>query len=308
MRNTPLRGSNLIRLIEKLKKASLLTQEDIRLRQENLKIRFGSPKGQPQTRDERGLPVDPDTGLVLHCPSCGGPVARGASHCEYCRSPLDFNLKGKTTPCPHCFASNPADGSYCIRCARPLKGLVRDGELLPDRLCPRCETPMKGKAIGQFPVIACGECDGFFITTDTFEMMQENSKRVLFPVQRINREQLNSETAIRYIRCPVCRNIMNRTNFARISGVIIDSCSAHGIWFDADELEKIMSFIARGGLHKAKEKELEELKAEEQRMKIRNMNLTGSQNEYRGSWGSYGEPVAVDLFEVVTDIFRLFRR
>lgn len=300
--------ANLIVLVEKLKKAGLLGQAEISLREENLRIRFGSTGGPERSRDGKGRTVDQDTGLVLHCPSCGGPVARGASYCDYCRSPLDFSLHGKTIPCPHCFASNPADSSFCVRCAKPLKGLVRDGEVLPDRACPRCEKPMSGKTIGEFPVIACNDCNGFFITVETFEMMQQNSTSVVFPVQRIPGGNLNIETTIRYIRCPVCRNIMNRTNFARISGVIIDSCSAHGVWFDADELEKIMTFIARGGLHKAKEKELEELKAEEKRMKIRNINLGSSQSEYGGNWGSYGDPHAFDLFDVVTDIFRLFKR
>ncbi len=129
-RNIPSRGSNLTRLVGKLKEAALLTQAEIGRRQENLQIRFGSPKGPPEGHDEKCLHVDTDTGLVLHCPSCGGPVARGASHCDYCRSPLDFNLKGKTILCPHCFASNPADGSFCIRCARPVKGLIREGDSL----------------------------------------------------------------------------------------------------------------------------------------------------------------------------------
>ncbi len=304
-----LTGSNLTRLIGKLKQAALLTQAEIERREENLKIRFGSSNGPQARHEEKGLHVDADTGLVLHCPSCGGPVARGATHCDYCRSPLDFTLKGKTIPCPHCFASNPADSSFCIRCARPLKGLVRNGEVLPDRLCPRCETPMSGKTIGEFSVIVCSQCSGLFITNDIFEMMQEHSVRVVFPVQRVPRVPLGPETIVRYIRCPVCRNIMNRTNFARISGVIIDSCSAHGIWFDADELEKIMAFIVHGGLQKAREKAIEELKAEEERAKIRSMNVSGAQGEYGGRWGMFQDPGGtVDLFDTLRDIFRLFKR
>lgn len=303
-----LTGSNLTRLVAKLKEADLLTPTDIERREENLGIRFGLPKAAPQGHAENALHVDTDTGLVLHCPSCGGPVARSASHCDYCRSPLDFNLKGKTIPCPHCFASNPADGSFCIRCAQPLKGLVRDGEVLPDRLCPRCETPMSAKSIGEFSTIGCNECSGLFITNETFETMQANSVRVIFPAGKVPRSPLNPEATVRYIRCPVCRNIMNRMNFARISGVIIDSCSAHGIWFDADELEKIMDFIVRGGLQRAHEKALEELKAEEELVKIRAMNVNGPYSEYSGHWGAANQPGAVDVFEVLKDIYRLFKR
>jgi Zn-finger nucleic acid-binding protein len=301
--------SNLTGLVGKLREAGLLSQTEFDRRRENLKIRFGSPTGPPERHYGKGLNVDPDTGLVLHCPSCGGPVARGASHCEYCRSPLDFNLKGKTIPCPHCFASNPADSSFCIRCAHPLKGLVCEGEVLPDRLCPRCEAPMSGKTIGEFSVIACDICSGLFITNETFELMQENSARVVFPVVRVPRAPLDPEATVRYIRCPVCRNVMNRTNFAKISGVIIDLCSSHGIWFDTDELEKIMDFIIRGGLQKARDKEIEELKEQDERVKIRNMTATGSRVEYSAGWGSHYETGhGVDLIDVMRDIFRLFRR
>jgi Zn-finger nucleic acid-binding protein len=50
---------------------------------------------------------------------------------------------------------------------------------------------------------------------------------------------------------------MNRKNFARISGVIIDECGSHGVWLDAGEMEKIRLFIADGGLEKAQDKKIE---------------------------------------------------
>ena len=41
---------------------------------------------------------------------------------------------------------------------------------------------------------------------------------------------------------------MNRVNFARCSGVIVDVCRGHGTWFDRDELSGIVQFIRGGGL------------------------------------------------------------
>jgi hypothetical protein len=40
---------------------------------------------------------------------------------------------------------------------------------------------------------------------------------------------------------------MQRRNFRRSSGVIIDRCFDHGTWLDADELEQITGFILSGG-------------------------------------------------------------
>jgi Zn-finger nucleic acid-binding protein len=53
---------------------------------------------------------------------------------------------------------------------------------------------------------------------------------------------------------------MNRVNYARRSGVVLDVCRAHGIWFDRDELRRVLAFIAGGGLDRARQLELEELK------------------------------------------------
>jgi len=44
---------------------------------------------------------------------------------------------------------------------------------------------------------------------------------------------------------------MNRVNFARISGVILDVCKMHGVWFDRDELSQVLESIQGGGLSRA---------------------------------------------------------
>jgi Zn-finger nucleic acid-binding protein len=40
---------------------------------------------------------------------------------------------------------------------------------------------------------------------------------------------------------------MNRSNYRKSSGVILDVCREHGTWLDADELERIAGFILEGG-------------------------------------------------------------
>ena len=36
-------------------------------------------------------------------------------------------------------------------------------------------------------------------------------------------------------------------NFAKRSGVVIDVCREHGVWFEADELCQVVRFIGAGG-------------------------------------------------------------
>ena len=60
--------------------------------------------------------------------------------------------------------------------------------------------------------------------------------------------------------------MMNRINFARCSGVIVDVCKGHGTWFDRDELRTIVEFVRGGGLELAREREKSEIRYERERL------------------------------------------
>ena len=40
---------------------------------------------------------------------------------------------------------------------------------------------------------------------------------------------------------------MHRRNYGRRSGVIVDSCAGHGLWFDGSELDELLTWVRRGG-------------------------------------------------------------
>ena len=67
---------------------------------------------------------------------------------------------------------------------------------------------------------------------------------------------------------------MNRVNFARCSGVVVDICKQHGTWFDRDELSRIVEFIHGGGLNASRAKE--KIEIAEQRERLRQEQLTAS--------------------------------
>jgi Zn-finger nucleic acid-binding protein len=62
----------------------------------------------------------------------------------------------------------------------------------------------------------------------------------------------------------MCADLMNRVNFGKRSGVIVEVCKPHGVWFDKGELTRAIEFVAAGGLVETKRRE-EELAHEEQR-------------------------------------------
>jgi Zn-finger nucleic acid-binding protein len=55
-----------------------------------------------------------------------------------------------------------------------------------------------------------------------------------------------------YRPCPVCGKLMHRLNFGRKSGIIVDSCRPHGLWFDANELDAVVRWIRTGGESEAR--------------------------------------------------------
>jgi hypothetical protein len=71
---------------------------------------------------------------------------------------------------------------------------------------------------------------------------------------------------IHYRPCVVCGKMMNRVNFGRVSGTVIDVCRGHGTFLDADELHAIATFIINGGLDLARQREKDDLVEERHRL------------------------------------------
>ena len=105
-----------------------------------------------------------------------------------------------------------------------------------------------------------------------------NKKNVAFAVLGAASHAPTSATRqtsnVSYVPCPECALLMNRVNFARCSGVIVDICKQHGTWFDRDELSRIVEFIHEGGLNASRAKE--KIEIAEQRERLRQEQLTAS--------------------------------
>ncbi len=96
-----------------------------------------------------------------------------------------------------------------------------------------------------------------------------------------------------YVKCPECETIMNRTNFAKRSGILIDTCRGHGTWFDADELTRIVEFVMNGGIEATNEAQMQQVKEEARRDRAkarasRAQQATMSRNTGGLGFGGYG--------------------
>jgi Zn-finger nucleic acid-binding protein len=142
--------------------------------------------------------------------------------------------------------------------------------------CPRCRVDMSSITLGSIAMRECEQCSGLWVEVASFETIcadREEQSAVLgtaspVPVRQAPPADMEM---IRYAPCPQCGQLMNRINFARCSGVIVDICKGHGTWFDRDELSGIVQFIRGGGLEVSRQKEKNEI--EFQREQLRSEQL-----------------------------------
>jgi hypothetical protein len=60
---------------------------------------------------------------------------------------------------------------------------------------------------------------------------------------------------------------MNRMNFGRLSGTVVDVCRGHGTFLDRGELHQVVRFILEGGFDRVRRIEREELIEEQRRLR-----------------------------------------
>ena len=119
--------------------------------------------------------------------------------------------------------------------------------------CPRCRGRLSIKRYLDADVVECLQCCGLFLSKPMVEMLDGpfgGAFRIAFP-----RRPAPELGPVSYIPCLACGTRMNRKVFAQISGVIVDVCKEHGVWFDAGEVAAIVAFIDAGGLKTAATRE-----------------------------------------------------
>lgn len=199
---------------------------------------------------------------ALNCPNCGAGVASDSTLCRFCKTRL------KTVACPKCFGLMFVGARFCGRCGA-MTALVEVSLRDDTGECPRCRRQMNVTTIGGARLCGCARCDGVWMDVTTFENVcadREDQEAVLGHFEKRSKAS-PMMTKITYVPCPDCGKLMNRNNFAKASGVIVDMCKQHGVWFDADELPAIIEFIRKGGMKIAREREKNDLRDERQKLR-----------------------------------------
>jgi Zn-finger nucleic acid-binding protein len=197
----------------------------------------------------------------LNCPNCGAAAGTDDAQCDYCGSVLSVMA------CPSCFGSMFVGMQFCPTCgARGSRELLEETTRLA---CPGCRSWMQYVRVGTTQMHECSSCASSWLEAKVFSDLCLNREERGATMTLIGARSADASLAAdrprgvtRYVPCPQCSKLMNRSNFGHRSGVVIDVCKGHGAWFERGELARVLAFIEDGGLERARQEELEKQQEE----------------------------------------------
>jgi Zn-finger nucleic acid-binding protein len=236
--------------------------------------------------------VMPADAAGLSCPNCGAPARTGGDRCDYCLARL------ATVSCPSCFGLIVDGAAFCTHC-----GARRDrAESAPANrtACPACRGDMSWVRVGETDLLECGRCAGTWVEAAVFEALctSRESQAALLHTRPAAAATPPAQP-VRYRPCPRCGKLMNRVNFARQSGAIVDVCKGHGTFLDRGELHQIAAFIQGGGVDRARAAERAAL-ADEQR-RLRDLQRDQLRRTADSSTARWNDTSLRDLFSALFD-------
>ena len=208
---------------------------------------------------------------VVRCSSCGAPRAASEIACRHCDADFTLHEQDLDTVCPACCARVSDRAKFCHFCGVPLavEQVAGDSTEYPCPVCGPGRT-LQSRRLGQeqIAVLECDVCAGLWLGHDAVEMLTQQAAREtagwVGPTPRPASETAaaggssggramargsTQRGSSRYRKCIVCGGLMPQRNYGgrRKSGVIIDLCRDHGVWFDAEELRAVLAWVREGG-------------------------------------------------------------
>jgi Zn-finger nucleic acid-binding protein len=111
---------------------------------------------------------------------------------------------------------------------------------------------MPPQQIGGIGLNECSQCRGLWVPGTGFDVLVNRTLETRTDADASQPAEPRvsgwnpARQNVEYRKCPDCDAFMQRRNYRKKSGVIVDTCT-HGTWLDADELERIAGFLRNAG-------------------------------------------------------------
>lgn len=200
---------------------------------------------------------------VVRCSSCGSPRRKGSAACDFCSADFTLHERDLHTMCPGCLSRISDRASYCHACGLAIAPQGPVGAL-SGKHCPVCgekhELNVRSVEQAAVTVLECDHCAGVWVGQRIFGLLEKRARQDVDlwskPQGPNPGRQPEQAGASFYRACVECGKLMNRRNYGQRSGVIVDICREHGLWFDQGELEDILAWVRSGGLEGARARSL----------------------------------------------------
>ncbi len=165
----------------------------------------------------------------LVCTQCGGPLPEAAAHavvsCPFCGVVSKPAPKVVERVVERIVVATPTDAPATLR-------------------CPRCADGLRTTAIGSTTLAGCGHCGGIWLDGASVERLRKiRDTDVETAARRMVGAVLRKVDRAPFVSCPVCATAMRRTE-APGTMHYVDTCAAHGTWFDGMELPQFIEAFA----------------------------------------------------------------
>jgi Zn-finger nucleic acid-binding protein len=111
--------------------------------------------------------------------------------------------------------------------------------------CPNCAGHLATLELVDIEVDYCFSCRGIWLDTGEIERLM----RLSGGQDHLLKAATPGDIREKKRKCPVCRRTMEKEFIGKAERILIDRCSAHGMWTDAGELHKILALSRTGHRH-----------------------------------------------------------
>jgi Zn-finger nucleic acid-binding protein len=207
---------------------------------------------------------------ALPCPSCNAITPLSSGECGSCNEALF------TTTCSCCGETLFAGHEFCVTCGRPIDAKHErapdwaegtppaavifdpDASDAPTRTaivvarepvgyCPRCRGRLEPRAIGSVDLDGCAECGGAFVAAPALSaLVHDRPSALALATELASRVVLSPARPLRG-SCPVCSRALAARVVGRL-GARAHVCTAHGAWFEREELLRTARVVGDGKL------------------------------------------------------------